>query len=188
MVATSTSSRHARIPCGYNHTIRISCNPQSFLLWILMDPWTQQNKAVFVPSFILLTRISPTKPLSRSCKLSDPYIYLYILCQILSFSEYVHKCFQDLLLAKKLSRLLVILFQYFLDQVCWILWGVCCVLLRDFKLDLQMKKLSVGPSLQLSMPVQLVPSYYTHLQKYLWQLNNLLKLVSAICCQIFIFY
>ena len=37
----------------------------SFSLWILMDPWTLQNKAIFVPSFILLTRISPTKPLSK---------------------------------------------------------------------------------------------------------------------------
>ena len=65
MVATSTSSRHARTPCRDNYTIRISYNPQSFSLWILMDPWTLQNKAIFVPSFILLTRISPTKPLSK---------------------------------------------------------------------------------------------------------------------------
>ena len=54
----------------------------------------------------------------NSCRLSDPYIYQYILCQILSFSEYIQKCFQDLLLAKQSSRLLVILFQYFMDQVC----------------------------------------------------------------------
>ena len=48
----------------------------------------------------------------------NPYIYQYILCQILSFSEYIQKCFQDLLLAKHSSCLLVILFQYFMDQVC----------------------------------------------------------------------
>ena len=54
----------------------------------------------------------------NSCRLSDPHIYLYILCQILSFSEYIQKCFQDLLLAKHSSCLLVILFQYFMDQVC----------------------------------------------------------------------
>ena len=66
MVATSTSSRHARTPCGDSHTIRINYNPQFFSLWILVDPWTVQNKTIFVPSFILLTRISPTKPLSKS--------------------------------------------------------------------------------------------------------------------------
>ena len=54
----------------------------------------------------------------NSCRLSDPYIYQYVLCQILSFSEFIQKCCQDLLLAKQSSCLLVILFQYFLDQVC----------------------------------------------------------------------
>ena len=47
----------------------------------------------------------------NSCKLSDPYIYQYILRQILSFPEYIQKCFQDLLLAKQLRRLIVILFN-----------------------------------------------------------------------------
>ena len=54
----------------------------------------------------------------NSRRLSDPYIYLYILCQMLSFSEYIQKCFEDLLSAKQSSCLLVILFQYFMDQVC----------------------------------------------------------------------
>ena len=43
----------------------LATTPTSFLLCILMDPWTLQNKTIFVPSFILLTRISPTKPLSK---------------------------------------------------------------------------------------------------------------------------
>ena len=117
MVATSTSSCHARTPCSDNHIIRISHT--SFSLWILMDPWTLQNRAIFVPSFCLLE--SPWQKYYRnSWKLSDPYIYQYILCQIFSFSEYIQKCFRHLLLANKLSRLLVIFFQYFSDQVCWI--------------------------------------------------------------------
>ena len=37
----------------------------SILLWIFTDPWILQNKAIFVPSFILLTRISSTKPLLK---------------------------------------------------------------------------------------------------------------------------
>ena len=40
-----------------------------------MDPWTLQNNAVFVPSFILLTSISPIKPLSKEM----PAIWLLIL-------------------------------------------------------------------------------------------------------------
>ena len=90
----------------------------SFLLWILMDSWILQNKAIFVPSCIFLLESPRQNYYQNSCKLSDPYIYQYIVCQILSFSEYIQKYFQDLLLAKQSSRLLVILFQYFLDQVC----------------------------------------------------------------------
>ena len=100
---------------------RLATTQISFSLWILMDPWTLQNKAIILTSFILLTRSPRQNNYQNSCRLSDPYIYLYILCQILSFSEYIQKCFRDLLLAKQSSRLLVILFQYFLGQVCRIL-------------------------------------------------------------------
>ena len=115
---TSTSSCHAKTLCEENHTIRISYNPH---LLFVMDTYgpldTVEQGFLYLHLFCLLE--SPRRNhYQNSCRLSDPYIYLYILshiylyilCQILSFSEYIQKCFQDLLLAKHSSRLPVILF------------------------------------------------------------------------------
>ena len=55
-----------------------------------LDSWTLKNKAIFVLSFILLSRISQQNYYRNSCTLS--------------FSEYIEKCFRDLLLAKQSSR------------------------------------------------------------------------------------